>query len=314
MSPRLFRLRPGRVVCIGLLVLSGLVMSVPQASAAAPKRFLLALGDSLAAGYQPTDGQHLPPIDPATGYRDQGYPRGYAADLASARGLKLVDLGCPGETTSSMVATPAMSACATLYREEFGATSQLAAAKAFLASHRDAVALVTLDIGANDLDRCASSSALDYRCFVQASQRVEAGRTTIIARLASLLRQEDPGSHFVTMNYYDPFLGLAERPGGVNGLKDATESLVAVNAFNRAIGGNASSLHVGMADVASAFAVDSLLPVGSYAGQRLPHDVVETCDLTWMCIQQRGSSPDIHPNNAGYRVIAAAFERVLPSR
>ena len=40
---------------------------------------MLALGDSLAAGYQPTDKSSPPPEDPADNSPDEGYPGGYAA-------------------------------------------------------------------------------------------------------------------------------------------------------------------------------------------------------------------------------------------
>ena len=52
-----------------------------QAAASTAPKYLLAVGDSLAAGYQPIDGVSLPPVDPGSGFRDQGYPGSYAADL-----------------------------------------------------------------------------------------------------------------------------------------------------------------------------------------------------------------------------------------
>lgn len=303
------------IASLAVCALLSLVGLFPSSASATPTRYLLALGDSLAAGYQPADGQRLPPVNTMTGFRDQGYPGSYASDIASTRGLVLVDLGCPGETTNTMTGSPAEAACATLYRQEFGASSQLAAARAFLTKHPDQVEVVTLDIGANDLDRCASPTLMNYNCFAQASQRADAGRTTIIGQLDSTLRRQDPTAHFATMNYYDPFLGLADRPGGVVGVKDATESLIAVNTFNQEIASSAKSMHIQMADVAAAFQVDSLLPVSSYGGRRLPRDVVETCQLTWMCVAASGKSApaDIHPNAIGYRVIASAFDRVLPA-
>ena len=45
----------------------------PSATATRSERaqagpYLLALGDSLAAGYQPSDGESSPPVDPVTGF------------------------------------------------------------------------------------------------------------------------------------------------------------------------------------------------------------------------------------------------------
>ena len=59
--------------------------------------YYLALGDSLAQGVQPNaSGVSVMTRD---GYPDQAY----AALRASRPGLKLVKLGCPGETTTSMI-------------------------------------------------------------------------------------------------------------------------------------------------------------------------------------------------------------------
>jgi len=71
-----------------------------------------------------------------------GYPdQVYAALHPSRPGLKLVKLGCPGETTTSMING---GIC------HYQGGSQLAAAVTFLQAHRGRVLLVTLDIGAND--------------------------------------------------------------------------------------------------------------------------------------------------------------------
>src|SRR5262249_12811192 len=62
-----------------------------------PATYYLALGDSLAQGVQPNaSGVSVMTRD--------GYPdRVYAVLHASRPGLKLVKLGCPGETTTSMI-------------------------------------------------------------------------------------------------------------------------------------------------------------------------------------------------------------------
>jgi lysophospholipase L1-like esterase len=313
-----FLARPHRVagVLAGLAILCGAAFVgglMPSPAGATSPSTLLALGDSLAAGYQPFDGQQFPPIDPLTGYRDQGYPGSYPADVASARGLALVDLACPGETTSSMLGTPAQPACETIYREEFSATSQLAAALTYLNEHPGRVGLVTLDIGANDLDRCKSTASVDYRCFAQSDTHLEEGLATIVGQLEVTLKHDDPGARIATMNYYDPFLALADRPGGVQGLKDASASLAAVNLVNAQLAISARLLDVALADVAHAFEINAVIPFVSYAGRTLPKDVVVTCQLTWMCPTKGGDGErDIHPNLRGYQAIASAFERVLP--
>lgn len=287
----------------------GAVTGVPRATV--NTTYLLALGDSLAAGYQPTDGTKSPPIDPTTGSTDQGYPGSYAADLAGQRHLHLIDLACPGETTASMVGSPAQRECATTYKHEFGDTSQIKAAQTFLAQHRGKVALLTFDLGANDIDNCGVSS-FNLSCYSAGQAEVTKELPAIVATLQATLRHDDPKASFVAMNYYDPYLGLAYSPGGVQGTAEAGLSLVATDTLNSHL--QTIFKHNGtlIANVASEFKTGNPLPLVSYGGHRVPIDVDDVCRWTWMCpLPGSGSSQNIHPNTAGYRTIAAAFTKAL---
>ena len=298
------------------LFLGGALWADPasdQASAAPSSGYLLALGDSLAAGYQPSFGASLPALNPTTGYRDLGYPKSYAADLASARGLTLVDLGCPGETTASMLGTPAMQQCANVYAHEFGSKSQVGAADTFLSDHPGQVDLVTVDIGANDLQHCASASEVSLGCLETNDVATRHHLTAILGSLGSALHRSDPSARFASMNYYDPFLGLAYSPGGTQGLKLAAASLAATDIFNAQLSSTFRAFSVLRADVASAFRINTVTPLARYGGKLLPTNVDSTCRLTWMCPEQSAKSRDIHPNDTGYRTIAMAFEGVLES-
>src|SRR5262249_59565824 len=86
-------------------------------------------------------------VETRRGYADQVY----AALRRSRPGLRLVKLGCPGETTRTMIAG---GICRYL------GGSQLASAVAFLRAHRGHVLLVTIDIGANDAEHCGSAQGL----------------------------------------------------------------------------------------------------------------------------------------------------------
>lgn len=284
---------------------------------AAPRRdsgrYLLALGDSLAAGYEPSDGYGAPPVDPATGYPDRGYPGGYASDLAAARHLRLIDLGCPGETTASMTGTPANALCAQDYRAEFGASSQLAAALVFLGSHRGRVALVSFDIGANDMEACNSSGSPSASCLKSAAKGIARRLPPILKALKHALAEDDPGTRLLAMNYYDPFLGLAFDPGGVQGSAEAYLSLVLVDVYNGEIEAVYHGAGVPVADVAAAFYSSRTDPVVSYHGVLLTRNVDAVCVWTWMCPTSSSHQPDIHPDLAGYSVITGAFEKVLAS-
>ncbi|MGA8977960.1 MAG: SGNH/GDSL hydrolase family protein, partial [Pedococcus sp.] len=109
--------------------------SQAQATATAPAGLYVALGDSLAAGFQN-----------GADHRTEGYV-GAVRDAVQQRdgATELVNLACSGETTTSML-------------EGGGCTydrgSQLAQAEQFLRDHATDVRLVTLDIGGNDVARC----------------------------------------------------------------------------------------------------------------------------------------------------------------
>ncbi|MCU1493785.1 MAG: hypothetical protein JWO62_1549 [Acidimicrobiaceae bacterium] len=310
-STRLVR----RLVCaaIATSILGVLPAPVVSAATIAPVRpILLALGDSLAAGYQPADGTTvLPPTDLATGFRDQGYPGGYASDVAVARRLRLIDLGCPGETTASMTGTPAQRACGTLYRRKLGATSQLAAAERFLSRKAGHVALVTLDIGANDLDRCISARGADLGCLESSDVSTVNRLVKIVRALVTAVRRADPAAVVVAMNYYDPFLGLGYAPGGAKGASLGAETLAATDIFNAQLEATFHNGGVKVADVARAFDAHSTTPKIRFDGALLARNVASVCSLTWMCPSPKGKSQDIHPNTAGYAAIARAFERAL---
>ncbi len=99
-------------------------------------RYYVSLGDSLSTGVQPIGPEELQ-------FRtDEGYSDQLVA-LARERlpGLRVVKLGYPGESTSTMLD-------GSLFAYPQG--NQLAEAVGFLRSHRGEVAFVTLDIGFND--------------------------------------------------------------------------------------------------------------------------------------------------------------------
>ena len=163
------------VIVVAVLSLGGL--SAPMASAQAPAAaptassnatgWYLALGDSLAAGYQPGQG------DDKTG----GYVGGVlGAVKAETAKTKLVNVACSGETVVTMVNG---GRCA------YDEGTQLAQALEFLHAHSRTTRLVTIDIGANDVQRCVSRSPLgiDFACIQQGLGDVQRLLPQVLARL-----------------------------------------------------------------------------------------------------------------------------------
>jgi len=251
--------------------------------AAGGPAYYLALGDSLAVGVQPASNGTL--VDTNQGYVDDLY--GFLR--RSAPGLRLQKLGCSGETTTTMRFG---GSC-------YGAGSQLQQAVAFLQTHR--VALVTLDIGGDDVLHCFSLSGPDPVCLGGGLAAVNANLPNIL----TALRAAAPGVPIVAMNYYDPF--LAAWTLGAAGQLAANQSLTATLTFNSLLQGWYDVAHVPVADVAAAYRITNFTPVPIVG---VPLNVFLALTLTWIGAPPP-VGPDIHPNALGYAVIAGAFVNTL---
>jgi lysophospholipase L1-like esterase len=292
------------VFVAALLVLTaaaGTASAAPPGHRAAPA-YYLALGDSLAQGVQPA----TPPLAPGVSLgesieTDQGYANDLLAHYRAAfpGGLKLADLGCPGETSTSML-TGAGSPCA------YPRGSQLAAALAFLRAHRGQVALVTIDIGANNVDGCVTAGTISETCV---SSGIAAAGHDLPLVLAAVRHAAGPQVRVAGMNLYDPF--LADYLAGAAGQAAATQSVTLASTLNQLLAASFAAYGVRTADVAGAFRTSDFTDTATLPGAgTVPLNVARVCAWTWMCAASP-VGPNIHANATGYRVIAAAFERVI---
>ena len=263
--------------------------------------YYLALGDSLAWGAQPNSAG----VDIKSGH-------GYADDLAAYlrqhgdRDLKYVNLGCPGETTGTMLGgdCPYLSSSGQSYKV------QETAAIAFLKAHQHSRILVTLDIGANNVDGCVSGLSLNESCI---EQGLAAAGTQLPEILGGLKAAAGRYVSFVGMNYYDPF--LVTWLDGNSGQALATASVSLSTEFNGIVDKAFAAYHVPVADVSDAFKTTDFTDTGSLDGTTVPINVANICDWTWICATATSATgPDIHANNTGYSVIARTFEATLPHR
>jgi lysophospholipase L1-like esterase len=269
-----------------------------------PAKYYLSLGDSLAQGVQPA----TPPLPPGVSLgqsieTDQGYVDDLFAHYSAQfpGNLELVKLGCPGETTTSMLAG-AGSPCT------YPAGSQLAAALAFIRAHRSAVVLITIDIGANNVDGCAAGGVINLTCVASGFAAARRDLPEILGALRDAVGED---TVITGMNLYDPF--LADFLTGSAGQALAAQSVHLDVSFNSLLGASFEGFGIPVADAQTAFSTTDFADTATLPGVgTVPLNVARICEWTWMCAQSP-IGPNIHANSAGYQVIAVAFQQVIGS-
>lgn len=255
--------------------------------------YYLSIGDSLAQGIQPSPSGADRPTT-------QGYPDQLEAMLrTSIPALQLVKLGCSGETTATMIYGG---------RCRYSAGSQLAQATGFLRTHRGQVALVTIDIGANDPNSCVLGQPAShiFGCLSGRITQTERNIVTIMTRL-----RKAAGRHvlIVGMTYYVPELGLWRRSQTDKDLALLIEGFAA--GVNQLLVARYHRFGARVANVFGAFRSADFSGATARDHQPAnsgvtPPNVLAVCALTWMCAP-RPRGPNEHANDAGYHVIAEAF-------
>lgn len=242
-----------RFIALIVLVLSLTLLAVPPARAATrhrlvpvgPKSFYLAIGDSLAFGYQP----------------DFNWAGGYSSDFfrdLKGHGVTHYDnLACPGETTVTMI----KGGCSyPLLRKYVYTGPQLAAILKYVHRYAGQVSPVTLDIGANDVMKDINSS----NCAINANWEadlalMDTNLTQVILPqlVAALTVDGQVTSDLLLMDYYDPFQN------------SCPNSIPYVQELNQHLATDAAGF---------ATLVDVFSPFG---GAATPDP--NTCTFTWIC-------------------------------
>ncbi len=289
------------VVPVGVL-LAVAVLAAPLASAKTPApRYYLSLGDSLSQGIQPNVSGVI--VETNQGYANQLYDR----LRARIKNLKLVKLGCPGDTTTSMLTGKGNAIAAKLFKCDRTGGSQVTAARRFLKAHhkRGEVVLVTLDIGANDVDGCTAPGVNVATCVAAGQNSIKTNTPKILSAVRTAAAT---GTKLAAMTLYDPVLGgYFSATATARALASASVGLL--KGINATI---ASANQAGgflTADVAGAFASYSTATVPAN-GTTIPLNVARVCAWTWACTTPP-VGPNIHANLNGYSVIASAFQKVI---
>jgi lysophospholipase L1-like esterase len=280
--------------CVALAGAAAGCSGAPHGQAARgshPPSYYLSLGDSLSQGVQPNAaGINVPT---SQGYANQLY----AMLRRSQPWLRLVKLGCSGETTTTMIRGG---------RCRYPAGSQLRAAVDFLRAHRGRISLITIDIGGNDPNSCVSgASILHLLPCLDSRVAGTAGNLALILR--QLRAAAGPHVMIIGMTYYVPELGawLTGLPGEL--IAEGSVRLAA--AYNQLLTSVYQRYHARVADVFGAFrSTDFGGRVRLPRFGTVPRNVAAVCQWTWICTPARRPL-DQHANAAGYAVIARAFLR-----
>jgi hypothetical protein len=216
------------------------------------------------------------------GYADQLYQLA----LAEYPTLRHVKLGCPGETTVTMIEGGICD-----YRHG----SQLDEAISFLHAHRQFVAFVTIDLGWNDFP-CETG----VECIPAGAASIQANLPAI---LAALREAAGPNTTIAGATLYDPFLAYWFTDPALATLS-VWGAIVPINAL---VAGIYAAAGMPVADVQGAFATTDFSPV---PGTTVPTNVARICAWTWVCAPPP-LGPNNHANDAGYHAMALAFGAAL---
>jgi lysophospholipase L1-like esterase len=282
------RIKPVAAVFAAVMFIAP-AATLAHGSKKSPRQYYVALGDSLSRGGQPN-------ANGKTGPTNQGYTNDlFHTEKKKFKNLHFVNLGCPGETTTTMIKG---GTCG------YAAGSQLAAAVQFLNSHRGHIAFVTIDIGGDDVGGCTPGQNFQA-CLNAADTTIQTNLPRITRKLRKATGRKVP---IVGMTYYDPYVAswLAGKPGQ----KAAASSQPLVKTVNKDIASAYRAKNFEVAPVANAFhSYESLTKKKKrYHHQEVPVPVAVICKKTWMCAAPP-VGPDIHCNASGYLKIAKVFEK-----
>lgn len=269
-------LRAGAALAALALTLGAVtVASASPTPRSAPHRsYYLALGDSIAYGFQTSKAlAGLPPDAFNTGYADL-----FAAQLRQLQPqITTVNYSCPGESTTSFLLPCIWKTSGHALHNDYPG-SQLDAALAFLAAHRGKVSPITLSLNGNDANEFLQTCPPGDLACIQAS--APAAIAAYQARLTSILRHlhaAAPDAEIIVVGAYDPNIGA---------FAFADPLFTQLNQAQRAA---AAAVR---ARFANPFPVFN--PQGDPAAE-----TTAICTLTLLCSQGDG-----HPSDTGYRALA----------
>jgi lysophospholipase L1-like esterase len=281
----------------------------PPDSPGAGKRFYVSIGDSYAAGWQPADSTRSGGTTISYGGTNtDGFAYQLAARPLGLTGLTLVNYGCSGATTTSMLEDDGCPAAllgpkAPLYPEQ----SQADAALAFIGAHRDELGLITVVIGANDVTPC--THATDLRTCLRKPLATLA--RNLDAFLPRLRAAAGPDTPIVGLTYPDVILGGYVSRTDSGGALATRAAAGFRQLINPTLARRYAAIGAGFVDVTAA--TGAYIPLTSTAYVEpygvVPQAVARACQLTYYC-----QLMDLHPRTAGYTLMADLVEQAVLKR
>jgi hypothetical protein len=208
--------------------------------------------------------------------------------------------GIPGLTLNDM----AISEATTTSMLDGG---QYQRALRFLHKHVGHIALITIDIGGNDVVHCATPSGIDKTCVTNGLATMQSNLTTMLAGLGAAA----PSVRIIGMSYYDPYLGDWLAGGAARTVALGSLPVVAeLNSDLESVYGGAAVT----ADVQDVFKTADDTSMVNSAWGKVPVDVDKACSwLDIVCHEGQTETFGDDPNIAGQKKIAAVFERTIGS-
>jgi lysophospholipase L1-like esterase len=284
------------------LALAALIaVAVPATADAAKRKLYVSLGDSYATGFQPSVVNQQAGTRNGFAYQVPG--------LARERGwnLKLVNFGCGGATTVSLLEQTERCGGPGPGGRGWGGRTQIAAAERFLRQNRGRVGLVTVSIGGNDVTACARV-AEPIPCVVTAVQQIQENVTETAERLRKAAGKK---VRIVGTTYPNVILGQWVGPNANQDLARLSNA-----AFKDFINPTLKKAY----EAAGGRFVDVTAATGAYGSLEettdrlaaygtIPVPVAKVCEYTYYCEYR-----DIHARTNGYRLIAELIVGTLPRR
>jgi lysophospholipase L1-like esterase len=281
-------------VVVGLGVFVAPTAAIASPTHASTPSYYISLGDSLAEGLQPPPAVDTNGSETLHGYSDQ-----VVTDVASKIKLTLVNLGCGGATTTSILTSVGCKGGEANNAPPYPSETQAGAALSFISAHPGQVKLISISIGANDYANCLNLAS-PVSCVAAAMRTMESNIKTLAGQLRAAV---GPSVAIVAVTDVDSDI-VHWLHGGASGKASAKQWIAEFrNIITPTLAAGYAPSKVTLVNIFADF--DTYVPliklVKCAPYGKIPFAVARECQLTWICVTNNGNQ---HPTSAGYALMA----------